>query len=191
MGLVTCTGYDSSEGYCSVEEGGGSEGEVLLAAPPGIDAAPALGDTLVVLPDGAGGRVVVASFDNIQGGKASAGEFRAVSRTAVGIVLAELYMKADGTVSVTAPGKVSVTAPEVELLAASTKIVGNAEIVGNLVVTGNVTATGAVSGASVGAPTVAAGALSIANTAIPPTLASHVHSVTAAPGTTGGPTAAP
>ena len=67
--------------------------------PAGVDSAPLIGDTALAVDVLASGRAIAAAYaDPENAGVASPGEFRAYSRNAAGAIVAELHLKADGSV---------------------------------------------------------------------------------------------
>jgi hypothetical protein len=82
-----------------------SDGEVVTAehfAPPGDDSIPVAGDTVAIAEtEGAGKYRVVAYDDPNNASKAENGERRTYARSADGEVVAEIWAKSDGSITVT------------------------------------------------------------------------------------------
>ena len=80
---------------------------------PGIDALPLDGDFAVYVDDGTGSKSIVGYFDPKLEPKAQKGEIRIISRSALGVVSVELYVRNDGTLAikgdVTVEGDLTVT----------------------------------------------------------------------------------
>lgn len=82
-----------------VDPGGGAVTEIAHFAPPGVDAVPLPGD-FAALEDssGAGAEQTYGYHDPENAGTAEPGEHRAYSRSVDGVVVAELWLKRDGSV---------------------------------------------------------------------------------------------
>lgn len=133
MGVATVTGYEGE--MVKLDEGGGAPALALLAGPSGDDSPPAIGDSVVVLT--ANGRTIVACIDNLNGPVATTGEVRRYSRNALGLPMAILHLRADGSVAIEAPGGLVLT--------------GDLAVSGNLEVDGSITAAEVTAGVVPGA----------------------------------------
>jgi hypothetical protein len=88
-----------------VDRGGGDAVTGYHFACPGDDSRPLAGDDAYLADDeGAGNRQVVGYRDQQSTPKAGAGEKRIYSRSAAGVMAAEIWLKADGTIVVTNAG---------------------------------------------------------------------------------------
>lgn len=78
----------------------GDDGDADHYGPPGVDGAPIPGIDYVALADGTGtgSRNAVGYLDPKNAGKALAGEARLYSRDASGNIMAELWLKNDGSI---------------------------------------------------------------------------------------------
>jgi hypothetical protein len=158
--IGTVTGHDLP--MVTADEGGGRTSDSLLAGAAGDDSPPSLADSVVVLSTPSG-RVIVAVVDNLNEGEAAPGERRLYSRSVLGPPAAVLWLKADGSIALTAPGGVTCA--------------GALAVEGDLDVTGAITATGDITAAEVTAGATPATAVS---------LSTHTHP--APGGTTSPPT---
>jgi hypothetical protein len=85
-----------------VDRGGGDTATGYHFACPGDDSRPLAGDDAYLADDeGAGNRQAVGYRDQRSTPKAGAGEKRIYSRSAPGVMAAEVWLKADGTIVVT------------------------------------------------------------------------------------------
>jgi hypothetical protein len=83
---------------CTVDRDGGETLTALHLGAPGDDAAPLPGDVAYLGSDeGSGAAQIVAYQDPSTPGVAAPGERRIYSRSGPGVVAAELWLKADGT----------------------------------------------------------------------------------------------
>ena len=130
--------------------------------PPGDDSLPLPEDTAALISTRRrGGRAAVAFIDNTSP-VADPGEKRIYARDANGAVVASLYLKKDGTVSITGPGASVVMAPDgtvqVVNAAGEAKLLPDgswdangvkSDILGNLTVPGNLVVGGSIGGGGV------------------------------------------
>lgn len=85
-----------------VDPGGGTNVTGLHASAPGDDAYPLPEDTAIIVPSGGSGRVAVVGYvDTKNEPKAAKGDRRIYSRDGDGVAVAEVWLKADGSIVVT------------------------------------------------------------------------------------------
>lgn len=162
MGLIgEVQAVERSDGKLDItaDPGGGANVSAEHFAPSGDDSPPLAGDS-VALEDSAGSGLKQATgyYDPNNESKAADGEKRIYARDATGAATAEIWLKGDGSIEITAikaGAKVTIHGVEIDQS-------------GNLSAPGLVTGGAAVPAAQVG-------------------LTTHTHPVTAAPGTTGPP----
>lgn len=84
-----------------VDRGGGDTATGYHFAPAGDDSQPLAGDDAILVADeGTGNAQIVGYQDPASTPKAGAGEKRIYSRSAPGVMAAEVWLKADGTISI-------------------------------------------------------------------------------------------
>lgn len=83
---------------CTIDRDGDETATAAHLAPPGDDAPPLPGDIAYLGDDAGAGAAQIAGYqDPASAGVAAAGEKRIYSRSGPGVVVAEVWLKADGT----------------------------------------------------------------------------------------------
>jgi len=84
-----------------VDLGGGDVRRVPMLNAPGVDSAPRIGDYVVLVSHpGDSGFIAVAYDDSAVESQAESGEIRVYSRDSGSAVVAEIWIKSDGSISV-------------------------------------------------------------------------------------------